>query len=103
MIPAITAPWPAPLHLLLNDEELRHGIGQFSRQYCGQHYLFEQTARPFLAFAQAPRRTLPQGGGSEFISLFLDFAARQADSAELARYRSGPLSRLKSKLRGRPQ
>lgn len=88
------------IHLLLNDAELRRGLGRLSYQYCNQNYLFEQTAQPFLAFVAAPRRTSPRGGGSEWINHFLDFAARQAEDAELAKYRSGRLARLKSMLKG---
>lgn len=86
------------LHLLLDDAGLRRGIGQLGYQFCKRHYLFSHTARPFLSFVQAPRRTAPQGGGAEWIGRFLDFAVRQGEEAELAKYRGGRLSRLKSKF-----
>lgn len=88
------------IHLLLNDAELRRGLGRLSYQFCNQHYLFDQTAKPFLDFVSSPRRTAPRGGGSDWINHFLDFAARQAEETELAKYRSGRLARLKSMLKG---
>lgn len=89
------------LHLLLNDTDLRRGLGALSYRFCEDNYLFERTARSFLRFVASPRRTAPRGGGAEWIGHFLDFDARQADAAELARYRMGRLARLKSKLMGK--
>lgn len=89
------------LHLLLNDAELRRGLGQLSYRFCENNYLFENTAKSFLTFAATPRRMAPQGAGSDWIGHFMDFGARQADAVELARYRSGRLARLKSKLMGK--
>lgn len=89
------------IHLLLNDAELRRGLGRLSYQYCEQHYLFADTARPFMAFVDQPRRTAAVGGGSEWINRYLDFAVRQVEQAELAKYRAGRLARLKSMLKGK--